>query len=73
VFFADWRQAMKKRIKLHVTRLSIKTAQLLTNFTGIAMALISTKVERIYQIHMEKAQMRLAPRPSESCRPLIEP
>jgi hypothetical protein len=39
---------MKKRIKLRATRVAIKIAQLLADFASTAMALVSTKVERMY-------------------------
>jgi glucokinase len=58
---------MKKRIKLRATRLAIKIAELLADFASTAMALVSTKVERMYQMRVEKAQKRLAPRPNRSC------
>ena len=66
MFFADWREAVKKRKKLRVKRLATKIAQLLADFASAAMELVSTKLERMYQIHIEKAQMRLAPRPDRS-------
>ena len=71
MFFADWREAMKKRIKLRVKRLATKITQLLADFASTTMELVSTKVERVYQIHMEKAQMRLAPRPDRSCPSIL--
>jgi hypothetical protein len=68
VFFADWRKAMKKRIKLRATHLATKVAQKFADYAGMAMTLVTTKAEDMYQIHMEKAQMRLAPRPCSSAR-----
>ena len=62
---------MKKRIKLRVKRLATKITQLLADFASTTMELVSTKVERVYQIHMEKAQMRLAPRPDRSCPSIL--
>jgi hypothetical protein len=58
---------MKKQIKLRARRLARKIARLFADSASTAMELVSTKVERIYQTHMEKAQMRLAPRPNRSC------
>jgi hypothetical protein len=62
---------MKKRIKVRATRLATKIVQLLEDSASTAMELVSAKVERMYQIHMEKAQMRLAPRPNRSCPPIL--
>jgi hypothetical protein len=72
LFFADWRKAVKKRIKLRAARLATKIAQLRVDFASTAMDFVSTKVERMYQIHIEKAQMRLAPsRPDRSCPSIL--
>jgi hypothetical protein len=53
-------------MKERITRLARTIDQSLADFTSTAMALVSTKVEHMYQIHMEKAQMRLAPHPKFS-------
>jgi hypothetical protein len=50
-------------MKERITRLAITIAQLLADFASTTKGLVSSKVERMYQIHMEKTQMRLAPRP----------
>jgi hypothetical protein len=48
------------------TCLAVKIAQEFAIYAVVAMALVTTKMERMYQIHTEKSQMRLAPKPCAS-------